>query len=51
MAMSMARTIFFTVSGYQAPPLTLGSSARISTSRPDTTPMPTMELAEGLSPP
>jgi hypothetical protein len=42
-----ARTIFLTVSGYQAPPLTLGSSARMITSRPDTIPMPTMELADG----
>ena len=51
MAMSSARTIFLAVSGYQAPPFTVGSSARIITSRPDTMPMPTIELADGDSPP
>ena len=49
-AMSSARTIFLTDSGYQAPPLMVGSSARTITSRPETMPMPTMVLADGDSP-
>ena len=50
-AMSSARTIFFVDSGYQAPPLTVESSAWIITSRPDTIPIPVMQLAAGESPP
>ena len=46
-AMSSARTIFLTDSGYQAPPLMLGSSAWMITSRPETMPMPPMLLARG----
>jgi hypothetical protein len=50
MAMSSVRTIFLMVSGYQAPPLTLASSARMMTSRPATMPMPLMLPAPGTSP-
>src|SRR4051794_20001791 len=48
--MSSARTVFFTDSGYHAPPLTLASPALISTSRPDTMPMPVTTAAPGTSP-
>ncbi len=51
MAMSIARTIFLTESGYHAPPLTLASSAWITTSRPETMPMPVTCPADGTSPP
>ena len=50
MAMSRARIIFLTVSGYQAPPFTEGSLQLMTTSRPPTTPMPVMQLADGEPP-
>ena len=48
--MSRARIIFLTVSGYQAPPFTDGSLQLMTTSRPPTTPMPVMQLADGEPP-
>jgi hypothetical protein len=50
MAMSSARTIFLTESGYQAPPFTEASSARMTTSLPLTMPMPVTCPAPGTSP-
>jgi hypothetical protein len=49
--MSSVRTIFLIVSGYQAPPLMLGSSAWMMTSRPCTMPMPDTQPAPCTSPP
>ena len=50
-ARRVARTIFLIDSGYQAPPLMLGSSAWTITSRPCTMPMPETWPAPCTSPP